>query len=163
LSELVFYYDEAGHSQLSPLLISLYSHDHVVREQRVGIDPQDNLIRATFSPIPDSSSLKLEFELTAPDGAPDSVGAPYVTTAPSYRLRDGSRQLDVGIPVGLRYGVPASTVGQLGDAVDRASQYRPQPLKGPGLWVLSALAMGFALVLIIVVGSADGSHDQGTS
>jgi hypothetical protein len=158
LSELVFYYDEAGHSQLSPLQIRVYSGEDAVRELRVQIHPQDNLIRAAFSPIADSSNRSLVFELTAPNGTPETVGTPYVATASLHRLREGSRQLDVGIPVGLRYGPPASAVSQLVDAVDRASQYRPQPLKGPGLWILLPAALGVALALIVVIGS-DESRD----
>lgn len=151
LSEVDIYVSTFGHVNVAPLRLRVMDGAGEVRRAWVQLrhtdeDTTDLLARFSFAPMEDSGRRHLSVELSAPGANGATSVAPFVVVRQARGENLGKVQAaepgpSVALPMGLRYGEPQPVWRQLGAAVERLSQYHPQPFKGAGVVIVMAIAI----------------------
>jgi hypothetical protein len=139
LSEIGFYFrakDAEGIEleELAPAVnMRLLDGQTLVRSATIE-HPSDGELRFRFTPVPDSGRRHLTVELEVSQASAIAIES-FAPTSAGTHLPPQPR---------VRYGKPEPAWQQFPAAIDRASQYRPEPFKG-GVLVAILVLWGLAM------------------
>ena len=104
-------------------------------------------------PVAGSAARDLRLEITAPDATSDNAMYLFVVAKPNGGPRATANGHATGFvtPMGFRFGALEPLQAQAGQALQRASQYRPEPFKGGVLLAILTVGLLLAIAFLLAI------------
>ena len=156
LSEVDIYAATGGHSHLAPWQMRLLDSEAVLRQGTANVISENGdvaHVRFAFVPVAGSAARDLRLEITAPDATSDNAMYLFVVAKPNGGPRATANGHATGFvtPMGFRFGALEPLQAQAGQAVQRASQYRPEPFKGGVLLAILTVGLLLAIAFLLAI------------